>query len=352
MKGLFKYNDSRNYWLRYTDETGVRRFLALRTSDEVEAIQRARAFQAEGMIYPGKATPRLLRSKITDVVNAYIKAAQERHAKPMRAITAAQAKGNLSRFIRARELQSPADVSPKNLDAWLADLKSKGKAQDTLFTYARDVCAFSRWLAEEKHVPFDALANYKRPQMKARGRQNWVRRGDFAKAIQNAIDADLRFILYCGFHAGMRKGEICAARVGWFDLNPDKPVVHIQNHPESGFFLKDSDNRTVPLTNEFAEFLRGYLADALSGNYALRPEKTAGKCKYRVEFRRSFTSHMEKCGLSSSVHDMRRSFASNLLTHGATIYDVAYWLGDRVEVVQKSYGYLESYNSNINKLVA
>jgi integrase len=42
----------------------------------------------------------------------------------------------------------------------------------------------------------------------------------------------------------------------------------------------------------------------------------------------------------SVCHDMRRSFASNLVSAGVSIYTVAKWLGDRVDVVEKSYGYL------------
>ena len=37
---------------------------------------------------------------------------------------------------------------------------------------------------------------------------------------------------------------------------------------------------------------------------------------------------------------MRRSLASNLVSSGVSIYTVAKWLGDRVDVVEKSYGYL------------
>jgi hypothetical protein len=39
-----------------------------------------------------------------------------------------------------------------------------------------------------------------------------------ADLIQNAPNDAMRFILYCGFHAGMRKFEIIEARPHWFDL--------------------------------------------------------------------------------------------------------------------------------------
>jgi len=352
MKGLFKYKDSANWWYRYSDVTGKRHYLALRTSDEVEAIQRVRSFQGGTLLLSSRPEIFQPKDELHVVIEKYLRAAQTREDKPMRKQTAAGVKGNLDRFARAQNLKYPAEVDAKNLTAWIADLRAAGKAQDSVFTYARDVCAFSRWLAKERYIPFDTLAQFKRPKMSKKGRKNWVRMAEASKAIAQATDPDLKFILYCGFHAGLRKAEICALKVGWFELG-SKPVLHVQNDPAAGFMLKDSDNRSVPLSSEFANFLRVFLKNQLPSNYALRPQKTKSDgAKYRVEFRKSFLSHMKKCGVVSTAHDMRRSFASNLVSKGVSIYSVAQWLGDRVDVVQRSYGYLETYNEVINVLSA
>ena len=345
MKGLFKYNDSANWYFRYAGSDGKRAVVALKTPDEAEAIKRAQTVLGADLVKPDK-TP------LDQIVERYLVAAKNRNRKPMREGTALSAKGNLMRFIAARGLKTPADVTAKNLQGWLDALRAKGKAQDTLFTYARDVCAFGKWLAANRHVTFNPFENFERPEMSPKGRQNWIRREEFARLIEAATDPDLKFILYCGFHAGFRKAEICAARVGWFELNPEKPVVHIQNDPAAGFFLKDSDNRTVPLTKEFADFLRVFCKNSLPTNYALWPEKEKGVNKYRVEFRKKFIAHVKKHKVKCTPHDMRRSFASNLVTQGVSIYSVAKWLGDRVDVVERSYGHLESYNANIDRLIA
>lgn len=347
MKGLYKYQGSANWWFRYTLANGKRIQVGLKTPDEAEAIERARTIQAEDLITKPD------RAEIALVIERYLAAAMARNRKPMRPLTAESVRGNLTRFVAARELQFPTQVTRQNLEGWLSSLRTLGKAQDTLYTYARDVCAFSRWLASERHIPFDSLHGFERPQMAPQGRKNWVANKDVARVIEGALDPDLKFVLYCGFHAGLRKAEICAAKVSWFDLsNARKPVVHIQNDPDSGFLLKDSDNRTVPLTDGFAEFLAGYLKNSLPSNYALRPEKRRGKCKYRVEFRKTFLTHLRRMGVRATVHDMRRSFASNLVTNGQSIYAVAKWLGDRVDVVERSYGYLDKYCPGINKLIA
>lgn len=349
MKGLFKFKDSANFWWRYYDSSGKRCCFATRTSDEVEAIGRVRAFQGGNLMRPLKGSFQQ-KDELTQVIERYLKAAQQREVKPMRKITAEGVRGVLNRFARSRALRFASEVNAKNLTARIAELRAQGKAQDTVFTNARDICAFSKWLAAEGLIPFDTLANFGRPQMSAKGRKNWVRMAAANLAITEATDPDLKFLLYCGFHAGLRKAEICAVRVGWFELGTNKPVLHVQNDPAAGFLLKDSDNRTIPLTAEFAAFLRVYLKDQLPSNYALRPLKTKGAHQYRVDFRKAFNSHMKRCEIRCTMHDMRRSFASNLVSKGISVYLVATWLGDRVDVVQRSYGYLESYNDQINVL--
>lgn len=347
MKGLYKYAGSANWWFRYTPPGGKRKQVTLGTPDEAQAITRARAILAEGtLVRPEKGSIEL-------VVDRYVAAAQIRNRKPMRKGTAKEAQRVLYSFIVARKLKYPTDVTIPNVQAWLDELRGAGRAQDTLASYARIICTFSRWLAAERLTSFHLLEKFERPQMSPKGRQNWVRREVVAKLIEEATDPDLKFILYCGFHAGLRKAEICAVRVGWFDLSkPEQPVLHVQNDPESEFFLKDSENRSVPLTDGFAAFLRVYLQDQLPTNYALEPAKARGVHKYRVEFKRGFDTFMRKQGVACTVHDMRRSFASNLVTHGTPIYTVAKWLGDGVEVVVRSYGHLESYSKDINRLIA
>jgi integrase len=356
MKGLYKYRDSANWWFRFTDTAGKRHQLALRTSDEAEAIQRARVIQGQGLL--PAVVPRVEPAKthLSILIDEYIKHGTTRNKKPMRKATVENVKGNLLRFITGGQLQFAQDVNPKNLTAWLDENKTRGRSQDTLFTYARDICAFSKWLHKAGHTAFDPLASYERPQMGTRGRRNWLRMADVKCAIDSCEDPDLKFVLYCGFHAGLRKAEICAVRVGWFDFhNPEEPVLHVQNDPAAGFLIKDRDNRAIPITREFHEFLKVYLKDQLPQlptNYALCPKKAPGKSKYRVEFRKAFDSHMARLGLKCTIHDMRRSFASNLVSLGEPIYSVAAWLGDRVDVVQRSYGHLKAYLPGINRLTA
>ena len=85
---------------------------------------------------------------------------------------------------------------------------------------------------------------------------------------------DLRFILFAGFHSGMRKNEIIEARVDWFDLR-NAGAVHIKN--TDTFRIKDRETRFVPLTGQFRDFLRSYLDGKERDAFVLKPAVKHGK---------------------------------------------------------------------------
>jgi integrase len=66
-----------------------------------------------------------------------------------------------------------------------------------------------------------------------------------------ATKRELKVILSCGFHAGMRKDEIVQARPGWFDIKLS--TIHITQ--SETWKPKDKDKRTIPLMAEFGRFL-------------------------------------------------------------------------------------------------
>jgi integrase len=68
------------------------------------------------------------------------------------------------------------------------------------------------------------------------------------RLIQNATTDDLRFVLFCGFHTGMRKLEIVDAVPEWFNLS----TRTVEIRATSTFRPKDRDARTVSLTDQFA----------------------------------------------------------------------------------------------------
>jgi hypothetical protein len=104
----------------------------------------------------------------------------------------------------------------------------------------------------------------------------------------------------------------------------------------------------LQLTEKFQKFLEGYLANRNPDSYVLKPGQARGRAEYRYDFKRLLYTHFKRCGVVCSIHDMRRSFASNRVSQGRSIYKVAKWLGDGVLVVEKTYGHLAPADRDID----
>ena len=105
------------------------------------------------------------------------------------------------------------------------------------------------------------------------------------------------------------------------------------------------------MSDEFKVFLIDYLKNRKFGEFVLRPYKAQGTWKYRYDFSRMVEGHFENVDVRCSIHDMRRSFASNAVSSGISLYIVSKWLGDGYEVIEKSYGHLAPNTGEINKVV-
>jgi integrase len=352
LSGLLKYGGSRNWYFRFYDSEGKRRTITLGTDDLAVALQKKRAILGGQLVSTGQMTR--VDAKLVGiykVIDDYLKNAQSRRKKPMRERTAKKQGAVLLKFVKDSGIESVYDITRGLPEGWVAKLEKEGKSADTLHTYARDLNTFLRFLVKHRHVIPDLLDDFEIPERGAVGRKNWLKHSEVNRIIAAVPkNPDLTFVLYCGFHAGLRKNEIVNAKVGWFDLGAG--LIHVQNDPKSGFILKDKDNRSIQISKPFNEFLCKFLSDRDPGEYALRPAKVQGKWVYRYDFSRAWKSHMKRCGVTCTIHDARRSFASNLLSGGENIYVVAKWLGDGVQVVERSYGHLAPSAGNINRLTA
>jgi integrase len=276
------------------------------------------------------------------VIKRYLEHAKNRDRKPMSLKTAKTVSYELNRFAKELGIESLRDLQPDSMQLWLKSLK-KSKSTETLRSYCRDLKAFRRYLVDQYLVR--ELKELDTPDAPPVGRRNFLEQDVVDRVIEAATDPDLKFILHCGFSAGLRRNEISEARVDWFDLT--RGFVHVfSGH---GFTTKDHDGRSVPLKKGFKEFLQSYLASRNPAEYVLAPSKVKGKATYRFDPNRRVRSHFQKLKVRCTWHDMRRSFASNLISRGESVYIVAAWLGDLVSVVERSYGFLAPAAGNVDR---
>jgi integrase len=346
LKGLYRMLGSQYWWFRYSRD-GQRFAISLKTPDEALAITRARAILAEGLIAAEQYSPSELpprRREIHGLVDKYLADAQGRNRKPLRAVTAETRRYILKKFCSDMGIERVGDITAQKINQWLKKLKEDGKSQDTRWTYGERLRNFVKFLTP-KYLSSSILDGFELPEPSPVGRKNWVRKEEVAKLIDAAETPELKFILFCGFDSGLRRNEISEMRVSWFDLSAG--LLHVTN--DANFTSKDRDNRVIPMTERFLAFAKSFLAGRNPSEYVLMPTKTAkGKAKYRFDCSKRVRTHFVNCKAKCTFHDMRRSFASNRVSDGVSIYKVATWLGDGLEVTAKSYGKLAPNDPDVD----
>lgn len=124
----------------------------------------------------------------------------------------------------------------------------------------------------------------------------------------------------------------------------DSGLLHIQ--ATDTFQPKTREARTIPLTKEFTAWLRDEYG--LPEPFMLAPKVKHGSYRYRYDFRKAFESLVASLCYDVTFHDLRRTFASLHVSRGTSIYKVAKWLGDTVEVVESTYGHLIPQDAQID----
>ena len=321
------------YWFSRM-RRGKRVWINLETSDPLEAQRRA----GEIADSPEIAAPSQAEALIARYVSA-------RLASGHFTARTAEATEAVLRMLMA-EL-GPAMIRAKSadLERWI-DCLRKRLAPSSVGTYQMRAAGFYRWMRAKNlraDNPAAKLDRYAIPRPKL---ERWINTADAMRLIVEAPTDALRFILFCGFHAGLRRNEISEARCNWFDVPNGK--LHVRR--SHGFTPKDKEERTIDLTREFAAFLSAYLDGTAPDAFALEPSVGRGLWRYRYDFIRPFREYMTAQGFGwLTPHGMRHSFACNLVNGGVPIFHVAEWLGDGVAVVQRHYARLAPGSGNIQR---
>jgi integrase len=327
MRGLYKRH--RRWWFRFRHR-GEQRFVNLGTESEAEAVELALRVLEDPEPFLGG------RTMVADLLDVYL----ARKAK--RGISETwieEERLRVGAFVRDLGIRHPSDIEPGKVAKWLEPHWERNP--ETGNAYRATMQRFCRWLVAEGHLLRDPCAEVPAVRARVRVRRRFLSREECRCLLDAADDRDMRTALYLALHAGLRKGEVLAARPEWVDL----PARLLHVSASADWQPKDRDHRTIPITEEFAQWLEG---TGLSAPYLVRPDK-AGSGRYRWDMRVPFSEVLAKAGIDCTFHDLRRTFASLHVSAGTSIYKVARWMGDGVAVVERHYGHLSPSDSEINR---
>ncbi|MGH8094125.1 MAG: tyrosine-type recombinase/integrase [Chthoniobacterales bacterium] len=329
VKGVYLRGNT--YWFA-KQVNGRRSFISLETDDYVAAIQRAREIAQSPDLQPAQS--------FSAEVEGFLKHKFEtnRYSK----MSAESKRSCLTMFADAVKNVPPVNVTSAQCNSYYNAAKAR-VMPSTAESYMFTLRSFFNWCVRENLCRRNPVLAVQLDRVDRKGRTRFAELELAQRLIQNAPTDDLRYVLFCGFHTGMRKMEIVESVPSWFDL----AARTVEIRATETFRPKDRDARTIPLTDQFVEFLKSW---GLRSPYVLQPDVLHGSHRYRFDFRRAFDDYMKAQGVAwVSPHVMRHSFASICAAKGIDIYRIATWLGDDVRVVQRHYAKLRPDDRQIMK---
>jgi integrase/recombinase XerD len=234
-----------------------------------------------------------------------------------------------------RDRHTPlASVAEADIEAYVADLRDRGRAPATVARAVVAVRSLHRFLAEDGRLPDDAGAQVEAPRVPA-GLPKALTEVE-VQALFDAVVGDDpiarrdRAMLEVLYGTGLRISELVGLRLRDVDL--ESALLRA--------FGKGSKERVVPLGRHAADALDAWLAPG--GRGALEPERWARRGDAEAVFlnRRGgrlsrqgawlvVKRHGEAAGLGAKLtpHALRHSCATHMLDHGADIRSVQELLG-------------------------
>ncbi len=221
------------------------------------------------------------------------------------------------------------ELSIEDIDLYRAESSETGRVQfnRVLATLNHMYTKAIEYGDAEKH-PIPTLLKMRFKESK--GREIFLTPEQAETLIQACTD-HLRPIVITALHTGMRKSEILQLRVGEnVDLAGRRIILH------EGM-TKTGQRRELPIDDTLAESLKGVLAGKQVGDYVFSTK--AGKPYGNIK--RAFASAKKKAGLDDlSFHDLRHTYASQLVMSGVDLYAVGRLLGHTNAKMTQRYAHL------------
>lgn len=153
---------------------------------------------------------------------------------------------------------------------------------------------------------------------------------DMQKLLTTA-DPFWKVILYLGFYAGLRKGEMLS--LTWEDIDFDKRQVKIT--PKAWWTPKDFEAREIELHPALEEYLANWKR-LCNGSQKVLPWD-----RPKNQLSMGFTALRKKAGLANgSMHSLRHSFASHLAMAGIDLYRIGKMMGHSSPITTQIYAHL------------
>jgi site-specific recombinase XerD len=201
------YLRGETYWFA-KQVNGRRSHVSLETKNYVEAVQRAREILDRPELQPAQS--------MTAEIDRFMKHKFETNRFSQTSVDSKVTV--LKMFAESVKNIPPANVTAYHCKSFYNASKAR-VAPSTAESYMFTVRSFFHWCIAENLCRRNPALEVQLDRVDHKGRTVFADFDTAQRLIEHAPTDDLRFVLFCGFHAGMRKLEIVEAVPEWFNLS-------------------------------------------------------------------------------------------------------------------------------------
>lgn len=206
------------------------------------------------------------------------------------------------------------ELTGKDIDEFRATMKSEEKT--TMFNRVFTTLAHLYTIALEdgtiQSVPFPT----KRMKFTEKRRLRYLHPDEVARLI-DACAEHLRPIVITAVHTGGRKEEILSMRLG-VEVDLEARSIHLTK-------TKNDEERFIPINDTLLATLTAQAEGKRKGDYLF-----TWQGKRILDVKTAFHTALATAGITDfHFHDLRHTFASNLVMNGASLYDIKELLGHK-----------------------
>jgi len=327
------------YVIRYMDENGKRRWKSLGHANKRKAERQCAQLAHElriGYVRPESMT---LRRFMNDSL--------ERTGKQIRESTKDECRSAMEDFIKKTGNMDFLKIRHKHGEMFIRSCLDSGNRPATVAKKMRHLKRMFQLAVDRGQLEENPLGRVKPPKsMKKKVRifspDECRRILQASKVYQDGRWVRWDILVVMALLTGMRRGELLNCI--WSDIDFDTQTVSVTPKEHTAltweWYIKDSDRRVLPLTDEVINILTEYQSQLPEGNpYVFVPYKRyrhIQKLRKRGEWKfsdsrikvvnnmgRDFNVILKRAGIKpAQFHDLRRTALSNWLANGMSEHDV------------------------------
>lgn len=236
-----------------------------------------------------------------------------------------------------------SEVTSLHIQNCIDDMVKEGLKPSTIREYKTKLSAvFSNAIDPHKIIKDNPVAaNLMIPENKEKKNKKIkaLTRAELDTLLKKMYPEKDYIICLLASHCGLRLGEIlglhdCDIDLKKLELTVNKQYKMLKNGEYGiGAVKSINSNRTVPIPRKIVKPLQSYLNSSVKNIdrriFADNPNNAGSRLSKKIK----------KLGFDNSIHDLRHTYVTMLISNGVDVKTIAELIGDTVEMVIKTYSH-------------